>query len=396
MKPKKNSKTIAVLFGGCSAEHEISIITALQAITAIDTLRYNIVPVYIHSNGRWYTGKSLLNKSFYKKLPEALGELELVSLLPDPTIGGLLRLGRPPYDEGAVIPIDVYFLSFHGQYGEDGCIQGLLEMADAAYTGSNVSASAVSMNKYLCKQFLISHGIPNLPAAIVKRKEAPASIQEVQDAIEPVEALNRFPLFIKPCRLGSSIGISIAHNLQELHASLAKVFRYDDEALIEPCIQQLMEINVAVLDGTPPVASVVEIPIASKQMLTYEDKYLRGGGSKGSKTTSGMASLSRVIDPDNLDPRIKKQVTDYAIRSFQLLGCCGIARFDFMLDLATNNLYFNEINPLPGSLSFYLWEKSSPPLLYTTMIEQLIIQAERRKHAKLSLHTNLGFKALSI
>lgn len=387
-------KTIAVMFGGCSAEHEISIITALQAISAIDTLKYNIVPIYIHPNGRWYTGKPLFSRSFYKQLPDALTQLELVTLLPDPTIGGIVRLNDRSSFPEAVIPIDIYFPFFHGQYGEDGCVQGLLEMANVAYTGCNVYASTVAMNKYFCKHILRSHGIPTLPTILVKRKDAPQSLQELQSLINSMQEPYNFPLFVKPCYLGSSIGISIANDLAELHAALAKAFRYDEEALIEPCITQLMEINIAILDGKPPRPSVVELPVASGQALTYEDKYLRGGGKKSGSDSHGMASLTRLIDPQNLEPSLKNQVINYAMQAFQILGCSGTGRFDFMVDLSTGNLYFNELNPLPGSLSFYLWEKSTPPLLYTELIETCIAQAEQRHHAKLSLQKNLGFKAI--
>lgn len=392
MKAEKNSKTIAVMFGGRSAEHEISIITALQAITAIDTLRYRIVPIYIHPNGRWYTGERLLDKAFYKKMPEALSKLQQVTLLPDPLIGGLMRIGAAWGSKESIIPIDVYFLAFHGQYGEDGCIQGLLEMADAAYTGSNVIASAVAMNKYLCKLLVGSHGIPTLPSILVKRKEAPQSL----DDVEKIIGANPFPVFVKPCHLGSSIGISIANDPLELHGALAKVFRYDNEALIEPCITQLMEINVAVLDGRPPRASVVELPIPSAQMLTYEDKYLRGGKkTRSPQESQGMASLPRIIDPQNLDPLIKERVMEYALTVFSLLGCSGAGRFDFMVDLSKGQLYFNELNPLPGSLAFYLWEKSNPSLLYTELLDHCIAQAEERRNAKLALQHDIGFKAIS-
>ncbi len=205
--------------------------------------------------------------------------------------------------------------------------------------------------------------------------------------------LQHFPLFVKPCHLGSSIGISIANDLPSLNAALAKVFRYDDEAIIEPCVTKLLEINVAVMDGEPPLASVVEIPIASEQALTYEDKYLRNN-SKVSGGSQGMAGLTRLIDPKDLDPAIKQKVTDYALKAFQLLGCSGVGRFDFIFDLSSNQLYFNELNPIPGSLSYYLWEKSQPPLLYTELIHRLIANAQCRKAQRLALQRDLGFKAL--
>ena len=313
------------MFGGRSAEHEISVITALQAISAIDTLCYEVIPVYIHTSGKWYSGKKLLDKSFYRNL--ALSDVQQVTLLPDPTIGGLVPISaKGSMHLEKIIPIDVYFLAFHGQFGEDGCVQGLLEMADAAYTGCNVIASSIAMNKYHTKVFLEKQGIPVLSSALISRKAAISSLDEVQRQVLATPGLQHFPLFVKPCHLGSSIGISIANDLPSLNAALAKVFRYDDEAIIEPCVTKLLEINVAVMDGEPPLASVVEIPIASEQALTYEDKYLRNN-SKVSGGSQGMAGLTRLIDPKDLDPAIKQKVTDYALKAFQLLGCSGVGRF---------------------------------------------------------------------
>lgn len=387
-------KTVAVLFGGRSAEHEISIITALQAISAMDTLRYRVIPVYIDMKGKWYTGDILLDKAFYKGLPGTASKAQQVTLLPDPSIKGLIPISsKGTLSIKDVIPIDVYFLAFHGQYGEDGSVQGLLEMANAAYTGCNVMASAVAMNKYQCKSFLKAHDIPVLPSTIVKRHDVIQDLKQVQKEILAHPGLEKFPLFIKPCRLGSSIGISIAHDIPTLNAALANVFRYDDEAIVEPCVTKLLEINVAVLDGSPPMASVVEIPVASGEVLTYEDKYLRGG-SKTSNASQGMASLTRIIDPKNLDPVLKKSVVDHALKAFNLLGCSGVGRFDFIVDLEKNQLYFNELNPIPGSLSFYLWEKCSPPLFYTEVINRLIMQAQQRKAQKLAIQSDMGFKAL--
>lgn len=394
MEQKNQKKTIGIMFGGRSVENEISIITALQAISAMDTLIFNVVPIYIHSNGEWYTGDALLKKSFYKTFSENISKIQKITLLPDPTFKGIIPISsKGMFLIDKIIPIDVYFLTFHGQYGEDGCIQGLLELANAAYTGCDVTSSAVAMNKYICKMFLKAHDIPVLPATLVHRKDAIHHLATVQQQILSTPGLEHYPLFIKPNHLGSSIGIGIAKDLPSLNAALAKVFQYDDEALIEPCVQQLMEINISVLDGDPVTASVVEIPVATGQALTYEDKYLRGG--KSSKGSGGMASLTRKINPQDLDPILKKLVTDFAIKAYNLLGCSGVGRFDFMIDLATGNLYFNELNPIPGSLSFYLWEKNSPPMLYTAVINRLIERAVQRKIERLSLQRDFGFKALS-
>lgn len=384
---------LGVMFGGRSAEHEISILTALQAVTALDTTRYHVIPIYIDPKGSWYTGELLLNKQIYRNFDKAREYLQEVILLPKPIQGGLYCLSP----EGQIltdkrVPIDVYFLAFHGQYGEDGCIQGLLELADAVYTGSNVGASSLAMHKYRCKMLLKAHDIPVLPGIVVNKREAQHHFSGLIDQIIASEGLQQFPLFVKPCNLGSSIGISAAQNRQELQNALAKVFMYDEEALVEPCVTELMEINVAVLDGSPPVASVVEIPVASDQALTYEDKYLRGG----KKTSSGgMSSLSRIIDPQTLDPAIKKEVIHYALKAFSLIGSSGVSRFDFIFDKKASKVYFNEVNSIPGSLSFYLWEKSHPQQLYTHLVDRLVEGAYQRKADRLSLKLNLGFKALA-
>lgn len=376
MKPNPTSKRVAVLYGGRSAEHEISILSALQAISALDSLRYDIEPVYLHPSGKFYVGKPLLNQKFYREFdPKQLQEL---TLLPDPASQGFLNLKTQK-----LFPVDIYFLCFHGQYGEDGCIQGLLEMKQAPYTGCNLMASSLAMNKYFCKLVLKAHDIPTLPHVLVKKKEA---LKAFKTAF-PLP----YPLFVKPCHLGSSIGISRADDEFTLKAALAKVFFYDDEALIEPCLTNLMEINISVLDGDPPVASVLEMPVSSSGVLSYEDKYLREGSKVAS--SQGMASLTRVIDPE-IDPELKKTITRFALEAFSLLGCSGVVRFDFMVDLNTLQIYFNELNPIPGSLAFYLWEKSDPPLLYTEVLNQLLEQALAKRELRLSLKQNLDFKAL--
>ncbi|HEY4831398.1 MAG TPA: hypothetical protein VIH61_02445 [Waddliaceae bacterium] len=392
MKRKQNSKIkIAVMFGGRSAEHEISIITGLQAIQAIDPCRYEIIPVYIAPNGKWYTGESLLDKAFYRGMEDNLYRIQEVTLLPDPTLRGLTVLNK----KRSPIPLDACLLTFHGQYVEDGCLQGLLELADLPYTGCGVVASALSMDKYRCKMLFKAHEIPVLPATTVTRKMAANNLDKTKEYILNHPGLESFPLFVKPNSLGSSIGISSVIDEKELGNALAKAFRYDEVAIVEPYLSNMMEINVSILDGDPPVASVVEMPFSfDGRTLTFEDKYLRKG-SKICGQSQGMASLTRIIDPIHLDPTIKKQVVDFALKGFSLLRCSGVVRFDFMIDKDRGRLYFNELNPIPGSLSFYLWEKSSPPLLYTELIDRMIESALQRKEEQLSLHRNLGFKALT-
>lgn len=383
---------IAVFYGARSVEHEISIITALQMMQAIDPDRYQAFPVYIAPSGKWYYGRALYKKSFYKGMPESLSEVQEVTLLPDPTLRGLKVVGGA--DNGMILPVDLVVLAFHGQYGEDGCIQGLLELADMPYTGSGVLGSSIAMDKYIAKNLLASQGIPSLPGALVSREMIRKGLHEAKEKIFKELKGIRYPLFVKPNQLGSSIAVNRACNDGELLYALACAFRFDTYVLVEPCVDKLLEINISVLDGNPPLASAVEIPLPSKKILSYDDKYLRGSKGKSGGASQGMASLPRIIDPPDLDPAIKQQIVDYALKAFELLRCSGVVRFDFIMDLDTQNLYFNEINSIPGSLSFYLWEKSSPQFLYPEVINIMIDQALRKYAEKRSVDRFVGFKAL--
>ncbi len=391
---------VAVLFGSRSVEHEISVISALQLMTAIDPMKYDVTPVYIAPNGCWYTGKELFDRSFYRSVPASLSKLQEVTLLPKPGVGGLMKVGGPMdfakqalSIDSMIIPIDIYLPVFHGQFGEDGCIQGLFELAKVPYTGSNVPSSAITMNKYLCKMYLKEHGIPVLPALTVTREDAHKNLSETVEWVTAQEGFKELPLFVKPCNLGSSIGVSRVKELHELGPALAKVFRYDTMAIIEPCVSQIMEINVSIRDYNGTQASVVEIPVSDSGVLSYEEKYLRGGGKKTGQS-QGMASLTRVIDPQDLDETLRSNVIEYGKKSFKLLGCSGVARLDFIVDLATEKLYFNELNAFPGSCAFYLWARSKPRVLYTQLIENMIETGFKTYSEQSSLDRSIGLKAL--
>lgn len=386
-------KNLAVLFGGRSVEHEISVITALQLINVIDVTQYHIIPVYIAQTGRWYVGDELLDQNFYRRLPNSVKSAQEVALLPIAGSKGLTYLNGHCTN---ILPVDIYFLAFHGTFGEDGCIQGMLEMADATYTGCGVLSAALGMNKYQCKTMLKAHGIPVLPAAQIDRRDAQKSLAAVREQIFATPGLGEFPLFIKPCNLGSSIGIGIAKDERTLNACLVNTFRYDSHAIVEPCVKEILEINVSVLEDDEITASVIEMPVSASGVLTFEEKYLRDDGSKktGGNESQGMASLSRVIDPPNLNLELKQAALNYAKQAFKVLGCAGVARIDFIIDTSCDEIYFNEINTLPGSLSFYLWVKSNPPLVYTELLNRIIRQAEKRQVTKLALKRQEGMRAL--
>jgi len=396
---QRERKRVAVLFGGRSVEHEISIITALQLIEALDSSRFEPVPVYIAKDGSWYSGDSLAEKGFYRGLPDSLRSLRRVALLPVPGIGGLTLLddGRSRWlwrSEERVLPVDVYFPVFHGTYGEDGCLQGLLELADVAYTGSGVLPSALGMDKFVAKWLEQSQNITGLPASLVGADELRLGLAQVRRRI--LEGMD-FPLFIKPSSLGSSVGIGRAENEPQLDAALIQALEVDQFAIVEPCISHLLEINVAVLADDTLKASVVEIPVVEGgAILSYEAKYMRQGGTKTSSLADGTAGTARVIDPVDLPLTLKQQATSYALNLFELMRCSGVARVDFIYDTERDRLYFNEINTLPGSLAFYLWAESKPPILYTELLSKVIERAEieRNRLRELRRDLDLGFRSL--
>ncbi|MCC7528047.1 MAG: D-alanine--D-alanine ligase [Candidatus Melainabacteria bacterium] len=405
----KKRKAVAVLFGGRSVEHEISIITGLQLIKAIDTVKYRPIPVYVSPQGKWYSGDALYDKNFYRRMPASLGNVDEVTILPEPNIKGLtIRRARTtaqaPYSmlsraSESVIHVDIFLPAFHGTYGEDGCIQGLLELADVPYTGCNVLASALGMSKYHAKKLVESHGIPVLPGVVVKRESIEADygnhLDFLREQVLQHPGLEEFPLFIKPLNLGSSIGVAKVRNVEEFNSAVVLALKYDVGAIVEPCLDDKMELNVSVIDDGDPKASVVEIPVSSSgDELTYEDKYLRGGSKKGDNTLAGMASLTRVIDPPDLPEELRTRAREYAVKAFKVLNCSGVSRIDFMLDKRTDVLYFNEINTIPGSFSFYLWMNCKPPLFYTEVITTILERAEDTYARKTALAREIGFKAL--
>lgn len=381
MKQNIDSKlNLAIMFGGRCVEHEISVISALQMIKALDDRKYTVIPVYIAPDGKWYTGEILLDRSIYRRFNSLKSKLQQVTMFPEPG-ESCLRILK----SNQKIPVDVFFPIFHGEYGEDGCMQGLFELADVSYTGFGVMASAVTMNKYITKLALRSIGVPVLDAQVIKKFEFLKN-SEVNLTLD-------YPVFVKPCNRGSSVGISKARNKEELRQSLLNVFKYDLEALIEPLLEEMFEINVAVLDALPAITSAVEIPHTDTGLLSYEEKYMRPG-TKKSGESEGMASLTRVINPKDLNPETEQAVRDYAIKTFQELGFSGNCRIDFMYDTKQSKLYLTEVNPLPGSLAFYLWAESNPELLYTDLIDQIIEAALRQKRYKASLSRFIGLRAL--
>ncbi len=361
---------VGIVFGGVSPEHEVSVISSIQAASALDGSRYRPVPIYIAKDGAWYTGDHLLEIERYRDMAAVIGSATPVMLVPGEW-GGLELVASKPsrfvFLRPVRLPVDVMFLGLHGGAGENGGIQGLCETFNVPYTGSGVFGSALGMDKVLSKMICRDQAIPVVDFIALRESEW-ADNEEA--GLDRCEAGLGYPVVVKPARLGSSIGISKAGDRATLDVAIEEAFRYDGKVIVERAVQNLREINCAVLgDPDSAEASVLEEPISGEELLTYREKYMRGStgekaGLSGSKHQSteagGMASLDRVI-PARLPEDRTREIQALAVRVFQLFECAGVARIDFMIDNQTGQVYFNEINTIPGSFSFYLWDPSGIP-----------------------------------
>ncbi len=387
MQPAEARLRVGVVFGGVSPEHEVSVITGLQAAAALDRARYEVIPLYIAKDGSWYTGSVLLELEAYQDL-DALRQAAIPVRF-DPAVHGRLLLveagaRRWPWQRPRRYLVDVVLLALHGGEGENGGVQGLCETLNVPYTGSGVLGSALGMDKVVSKLLCREQGIPVVDFRWFRETDW-ADHEEAW--LDRLEAELGYPMVVKPARLGSSIGIQRVENRQALDAAIEEAFRYDEKVVVERAVRNLREVNCAVL-GDPSEArpSVLEEPVRSDrtQLLTFQDKYMRGGekaGRRGTKqsTPQGMASLDRII-PAPLDEAKTHAIQEMAVRVFQLFECAGVARIDFLLDEETGQVYFNEINTIPGSFSFYLWEPAG--VSFDALMDELIRLAQKRHREK--------------
>ena len=368
---------IAVFFGSRSCEHDVSIVSALQCIEATKAAGFNVTPVYISRDGLWYTGEPLENIETFREFNPMTKGITRVTLDVTANAGDLWAW--PPQRAGlfAKVPaplchIDCVIPVFHGWHGEDGTIQGLLEMANIPYASSGVLGSAIGMDKIAMKQILRGAGFPVLDFVWFTREQLK---KERQAVIERVEKEIKYPAFIKPAALGSSIGVSRAKNREELERALDVAASYDRRILVEVGVVHPVEINCAAVGyGEDVRASVCEMPVPSSNdtFLDFWQKYLRNASTKG-EDSRGMKSLSRVVPApigDELTGRIQTMTCDI----FKLLDCCGTVRVDFILD-QNDMLFVNEPHTIPGSLAFYLWKASG--LDFPKLIEKMVEDALR-------------------
>ena len=363
---------IALLFGGKSTEHDISVISALQAYNNINKEKYDVYPIYVTRENELFWGDRTGDIKAYRNVDCLIKSSVPVALVRRADRVKLVRVAPKLFEKAEISDIDVAFPVVHGTNTEDGTLQGFCQLLDLPYVGCDVLSSAVGMDKYLTKIVLRDAGIPVLDAVRIAKSVYDSAPESEMDKIE-----ERFgyPVIVKPINCGSSIGISKASDREGLSESLSDAFNYAELVVVERAITKLREINCSVVgDSRGAKASECEEPIGSDEILSFNDKYVAGakggaksGGSKGA--SSGMASLKRKI-PAPISDETREYIRETAKKAFLTLGCSGVSRIDFLMDGETGEIFFNEINTIPGSLSFYLWEPLG--VRYPELLDELI------------------------
>ncbi len=367
---------VGVFFGGKSVEHEVSVISGIQALNAFDKEKYDAIPIYITKNNEMYTGELIGDIKNYKNIPELLKNSIRIFLICDQGKVNMVRYPEKKLGNSLVDHIDVAFPVVHGANVEDGSLQGFLAHYNIPVVGCDVASSAVTMDKYVMKAVLKDNDIPVLDCVTLHAKEYQA---DEAAAYVKIESKIDYPVIVKPVNLGSSVGIKVAKDREGLEEALEYAFQFSQKLLIEKAITNLREINCAVLgDYESAGASECEEPIANDEILSYEDKYV--GGSKGG--SEGMRSARREL-PAKLDLETRDEIRRLAVKTFQALNCNGVSRIDFMIDKDTDRIYVNEINPIPGSLAFYLWEALGKP--YPELLDDMVKLALKREREEENL-----------
>lgn len=372
---------LGVIFGGESVEHEVSIISAIQAMKNLDEEKYEIIPIYIGKDREWYTGKLLKNIEIYSDI-ELLKKYAKNVVLTNRKNNFVLI--KKTGIKRIVDYVDLILPIVHGTNVEDGTLQGFLELIGIPYVGSNVYSSAIGQDKVFQKQILESSFIPVTNYIWFFDNDYKENEEEILSNIEKLG----YPVMVKPARLGSSVGISKAKNKEEVKESIIDAMKYDEKILIEKVVDNLIEVNCSVLGNYEyQEASELEEVMGVDEFLSYRDKYL---GSNKTKGTKGMASTNRIL-PARLDDKIANEIKETSKKVFKVLNSSGVIRIDYLIDKKTNKYYVNETNTIPGSLSFYLWEATKKPYkeLLDDMINLAIRTYKRKKRKVFSFETNI-------
>lgn len=367
---------VAMIFGGKSVEHEVSVISGIQAILNMDTEKYEVIPVYMTKKNEMYIGDSIDKIEAYKDIDCLVSKSQRVIMINNNEQIQLVSYPMKKFGKNIAVDIDVAFPVVHGTNVEDGAFQGYLKTIGVPFVGCDVTASAVGMDKYIMKMILKEAGVPILDALTFTLSD----YADMDSLLDQIENKIGYPVIVKPVNLGSSVGISVAKNRIELSNSVDDAFRYATKILVEHAITDLREINCSVLgDENEAEASECEEPLHTSDILSYEDKYVSNAKGEGSK---GMASVARKI-PADLTAEKREEVRQMAVKAFKALGCNGVSRIDFMIDEADGSLYFNEINTIPGSLAFYLWEPLG--ISYKELLDRMIQLAIKRTRTEENL-----------
>lgn len=370
---------VGVFFGGKSVEHEVSVISGIQAYNAFDREKYEPVPIYITKENEMYTGEAVGDIKSYRNIPELLKKSVRIFLICEQGKLNLVQYPAKKFGNSVVDYIDVAFPVVHGANVEDGSLQGFLRHYNIPMAGCDVTASAVTMDKYVMKTVLKDNDIPVLDCVTLYVKEYQT---DEEKAYNKVEDRIEYPVIVKPVNLGSSVGIKVAKDREGLREALEYAFEFGQKVLVEHAIMNLREINCSVLgDYESAQASECEEPVSSDEILSYEDKYVAGG--KGA--SEGMRTARREL-PAKLEAGRREEIRTLAVKTFQVLNCNGVSRIDFMIDQDTDKVYVNEINPIPGSLAFYLWEPMGKP--YAQLLDDMVKLALKREREEENLMTS--------
>ncbi len=379
---------VGVFFGGRSVEHEVSIITAIQAIENMDKDKYDIVPIYIAKDNKMYCGNLIGDISNYKDIDNLLKNSTQIILAQKDNKVALLRCEKKIYQNEVYDYIDIAFPIVHGTNVEDGTLQGFLKMFNIPYVGCDVISSSVGMDKYVCKCVLKDNEIPVLDCKCISLKNYN---ENPENTINEIETKFSYPVIVKPINLGSSVGIKIAKNQEDLKEAIENAFTYSRKILVERAIKNLKEINCSVVgDYELAKASECEEPVKTDEILSYKDKYISGG-----KKTGAMKSMNASVLklPADIEENVKKQIQELALKTFEVLGCSGVIRIDFMIDKDTNEIFVNEVNTIPGSLSFHLWKATG--LNYTKLLDELIDIALKKNREERNITYSFDSNILS-
>ncbi len=371
---------IGVIFGGESVEHEVSVISAVQAMKALDKNKYDIVPIYISKDREWYTGKMLMDIQIYKEMYNIKKFAKNVVLY---NKDDLFVLQNKKGFKGIVDCLDLILPIVHGANIEDGTLAGYLDLIGIPYAEGNLYASVVGQDKVFMKQIFEAEKLPIVNYEWFFDAEY---INDTQSIIKKISKLG-YPVIVKPAKLGSSVGINKVKSEDELEAAIEEAIKYDNKILVEKCVENLLEINCSALGTYEYIeTSELEEVMGKDEFLSYQDKYI--GGKKGK--SKGMASTSRVI-PARISKDLTEEVKDLTKKVFRVLNASGVVRVDYLLDKKSNKVYVNEINTIPGSMSFYLWDKTNKE--YSKLLDEVISiginNYKKKKEKTYSFNSNI-------